>query len=165
MSTITTINRIFDRLAKVEKRVGRLDRTEDVDRASARAYRNAALSHTSSGQWQKITLDAENWDVFGEFTGGTFTAKVAGKYQVNGHVRFSANATGTRIVGIFVNGTLRAEGGGEAGTAQISSLSVSDILALAVGDTVELWAYQNSGGNLAYAVSSIWTYMSIQLLA
>lgn len=78
------------------------------------------------------------------------TIATAGVYCFTGTVAFAANATGQRVIVIKVNGTTYYDklafpnnGAGNTFEAQITKL-----LSLAAGDYVELFAYQDSGGNL-----------------
>lgn len=112
-----------------------------------------------------ITFDTEDLD--GNVAGtaqhdnstnsSRFTAVYAGWYQVSGGVGFSSNATGVRLSRWIVNGT--TVNGSEIELAAISG-AVTLIPArtikvyLAVGDYVELGAFQNSGGSLNSAVAT-----------
>lgn len=133
---------------------------------SAKAYRSAALSHTSTGSYQTITWDVElfdNDDIFAA-SSTNFTIQTAGIYLVTGVCDFAASATGARYIQIQVNGTAvktvqtesTASGSLHAGR-QVTSLE-----SLAVGDVVTLAAFQNSGGNLAYTIGR--QYMSLEIV-
>lgn len=82
---------------------------------------------------------------------------VAGKYRISALIMFVANATGTRDAYIAVNGVApgssRAIGNYEAKMAStpggaVTTLNVDAELNLNVGDYVEIFAFQNSGGSL-----------------
>jgi hypothetical protein len=142
--------------------------TQNIDTMpQARIYRNAALSHSSTGNFQQVSLDGETLDE------GTDTAqydaannqlvcRVAGLYSVLGAVRFSANATGRRI------GALRVASGVttllESEASPVTASSVTCLLAderrFAVGDNLRLHAFQSSGGNLAYSVGESSVYLA-----
>lgn len=79
-----------------------------------------------------------------------YTAVYAGWYQVSGTVTFAANVTGIREIGILVNGAPFAGASASAqATAVVVGPAVTPQLAyLNVGDYVELYCYQNSGGSL-----------------
>ena len=67
-----------------------------------RAYRTASLSSPSGGQ-AKITFDTESFDDNNNFSGGTYTVPVDGKYQIN--ARFSiATSTAVAFILIYKNG-------------------------------------------------------------
>lgn len=71
-------------------------------------------------------------------------------YLINGHLPFSANATGVRIAALRVNGTgtvhegMKIPGGGGHG----ASTQVIDLVQMGFNDYVELLAYQSSGAAL-----------------
>lgn len=87
---------------------------------------------------------------------GRLTAKVAGTYVVTAQITFTSNATGIRVVAIRkVSGvTLTAQAvqkidrPGQAGVGYQDTANVTTILHLAVGDYVDVTAYQDSGGSL-----------------
>ena len=136
---------------------------DDLADSGARAYRDAADDHTNSGGAEKVDLDAESWDSNGEFDSFKFTAVKAGKYLVMAQVNFSGNSTGRRGAELRVNGAKITEGAQtNAVGANPTVATVGDILNLGATDFVELFANQDSGGNLAYTVGSDSTFMSIQ---
>lgn len=136
---------------------------------SARAYRaTSAQSHASSGNEVKIELNAESWDLwdvdeFDPTTNFRFTPLVAGKYQVNAAAEFAASALGTRHVAIYKNGARVSKGVVVAGLASVISVGVSDIIDMdGVDDYIEIFAFQDSGGNLDINFGSDLTYASFQ---
>ena len=86
------------------------------------------------------------------------TCKVAGTYLIIGTVRFSSNATGMRSVALVVNN----EGAGRGNTSAspvnggVTILNVACLTSLAIGDIVQLQAFQNSG--VALTVDAIAPY-------
>lgn len=118
----------------------------------ARATRVAALSIAAT-TLVKVPLDTsfEDNDGIVDTTNGRLVCRTAGAYVVEGRVSFSnANQTGTRIVLIYVNGVdtgIRHEvAADDQGTAS-TELPAIGTLDLAVGDYVELYAYQTSAAN------------------
>lgn len=102
-----------------------------------------------------VLLDTEVYDPDGGHSTVTntsrFTCQVAGRYQFDGTVAFASNATGFRAAKFQVNGATPSPVGSEraaAATSSFATVSVSTELQLAVGDYVELMAFQNSGGSL-----------------
>jgi len=71
-----------------------------------------------------------------------------GFYCVNGGLAFATNTTGRRLLRIFVNGAERANVQVGASPQGTTFLSVTTNVYLFVGDEVELYALQQSGGAL-----------------
>lgn len=130
-------------------------------------YRNAALSQTSSGNYQAVSFDTEHFTNTGTgdsptdpmWQSGTnptrITFRTTGIYQVTGSATFNGNATGLRAIRINRNGSSAAYGTLVPANSVINYLTVSAIIeATAVTDYVELAVYQDTGGNLAYQVGS-----------
>lgn len=85
------------------------------------------------------------------------TATTAGKYVISGHIRLAANATGTRRIGIRVNGTLDIAFFDQNGDASLEFIvSIATIYDLAAADYVELTVTQTSGGNLNLDATGDW---------
>lgn len=86
----------------------------------------------------------------------------AGFYNITANVGFATNATGRRLVQIFVNGSDRGSVNVTAATAGTTLLSISTNVYLAVGDTVEVQALQQSGGALnTVSVTGVYPVLSV----
>jgi hypothetical protein len=123
---------------------------------------NPAYAHLRQGTAQSIpnnaftavTFGTEDLDNFSGHSGSSsaYICQRAGVYLLNGGVTHGLNATGQRVVrwalnGAAVNGSASALP--SLGTGIATSLVARPIMIrLAVGDTVELQTYQNSGGAL-----------------
>lgn len=120
----------------------------------ARVYRDAAFVHNNTGNFLPIDFNQQRWDdpddnqwVIGTPT--RLTCQFDGIYVIVGHIYWAANATGVRGLHIFLNGATNL-----CGTTHINLVatglnqSIATEYKLVVGDFVELWVYQNSGGNL-----------------
>ncbi len=84
-------------------------------------------------------------------SGTRYTAQIPGWYEVHGGVSFAQNATGRRMVRIDKNAGL-VPGGSSAQVAVSGGTmktNVSVFVSMNVGDYVEVYAYQDSGGSLA----------------
>ena len=129
-----------------------------------RVFRAAAGTHTSTGNFQAIAFDTQSLDteepgdnmwVVGSATRITF--KTAGVYQVGGIATFAINTTGVRAAVIRLNGTTdiaRHDQGSAPSSAINVGLLPHTIYSFAVNDYIELYAFQSSGGNLAYSVGT-----------
>jgi hypothetical protein len=103
-----------------------------------------------------ITFDVEELDTDAFHSTSSNTSRITipsgkgGKYLITGQVKFANNATGVRLFKIIKNNS----GDGhdfEIPTSSVSgsfAITQSSILNLAVGDYIEIFAYQSSGGSL-----------------
>ncbi len=116
-----------------------------VNRSTAQTLTTAVVDY--------VSFDTEEWDTDTIWEGVTnptrFTCKTIGKYLVIGEVSFVSNVTGRRILAISLNRTT-TPGGCEVATNLLERhlMQVSTICNLAVNDYIELYVYQNSGGDL-----------------
>lgn len=105
--------------------------------------------------WQAVNSDA--WGMWAAGSPTRLTAVVTGRYTATAQVRFAANSTGIREAYIRKNGSTdlardRANALTSGATASTLHAPAFDMV---VGDYIELWVLQNSGGNLALAYQSI----------
>jgi hypothetical protein len=133
----------------------------------ARVEKTVAQSIPSNiAVFNTLTWEGEVYDTAGLFDPAApdrLTAPIAGVYAIDGGVRWSANALGTRFAGICINQpTVGACGltnnvavsqyatndDPGVGTLRLTQQSVSTQLKLAAGDVVQVVVTQNSGGAL-----------------
>lgn len=134
--------------------------------AKARVYRNGTQTIAKDG-YVKVQLNAEDYDVNNNFDSTTnyqYTAPVSGYYLINGAVTFSNHATGARIIAIGVGGTQVYNNYATANANEYFTLGVSTVINLAAGGTVQLFAYQSSGGDLGIVGGVGFTYLDITML-
>ena len=111
------------------------------------AVSNASQTLTT-GVAAKILFQTEVFDSNNNFSGSTFTAPVAGDYFFEGQV-LMGNATAALMqVQLRVNGSAVKQSRGAISASLALTLAVSGTVRLAAGDTVEVWAQQNTGANL-----------------
>jgi hypothetical protein len=129
----------------------------------ARVYNSAAIS-TATGTPKILTFDSERYDNGGlhstSANTGRLTATITGLHQIGCHVEFASNITGSRYVGLKVNGaTYVAFDERQAVTVagRPTIVTVSTSYQLAAGDYVEVEVFQNSGGNLNVNASGNYT--------
>lgn len=122
---------------------------------------NASMTQTSTltslanNGWTSVGLDTTVFDNYLGHNNGVnnsrYTVQLAGNYLVLGAVSFTANASGNRGARIAKNGT-PYQGSGTLDIAitalPTSMTTVPVIIALAVGDYVEVQGFQSSGGSL-----------------
>lgn len=112
----------------------------------------------ATGTWTAITQDSTILDTDSQHSNSTnnsrFTCQIAGWYSVSGAVGFNTNSTGARGASIYKNGAVLPTGSG-AVTATSNAIHVATagrvLVQLGVGDYVEMYGWQNSGGNLGTA--------------
>jgi len=113
------------------------------------------------GGWTAPTFDTHSGF---NATTGNYTCPVAGKYQILATVGFANNSTGNRYFSFRKNAAVDAYS--QQISASVSAASVGvvvtggTIIQCNAGDTLSIYGYQNSGGNLAYTVGST-THLSI----
>lgn len=91
-----------------------------------------------------VHLDGDvTWDA----ANNRYVVPKDGRYIVTAGLRFVANATGSRYVGIYINGAQYSTTGTTAGTTDANA-SLTRAPRLAAGDTVQMRAYQSSGAAL-----------------
>jgi len=116
---------------------------------------NATQSITNNVQ-AVITWNTENFDTNGFHSTVSNTGRItipsgyAGKYLFTSSGFFDSNATGSRRMGMLLNGSNIRFSQAPATTAGSSGVTITTILNLSVGDYVEVAAFQNSGGALNY---------------
>lgn len=122
-----------------------------------RVRNTVGFSLATSGTPAAIPLDTEDSDTDSWHSTVTntsrFTAQTAGRLRLAGQAQFAANATGVRVVFLALNGAelvgTRTEVAAASGTLPTCIATVPDVIPMVVGDYVELWANQTSGGALA----------------
>jgi len=109
-----------------------------------------------------ILLDTEDLDSDNGHSTVTntsrYTAQTAGWWRVMGGVSLTGNATGTRNLFIAKNSGAVAGTGtnnGVPGAASWAGATKSKLVSLIVGDFVEVFFFQNSGGALNTLVSGV----------
>lgn len=99
----------------------------------------------------------------GNYSSGIFTAQEQGDYTVEGMIQFSANSTGYRGLKVLKNNTdYRYIGlNGTPSATNGCAVSGATNVSLNAGDTLKIYAEQNSGGNLALVASGLSNYIVI----
>jgi hypothetical protein len=119
---------------------------------TARVYRTTNQTLVSN-TFTAISFDAERFDndtIHDNVTNNSrLTCRTAGKYLIGANLIFAVDATGAREGILRVNGTLLIAGVSAPAVAVINNyVNVNCIYDLAVGDYVELLAFQSTAGNL-----------------
>ena len=104
-----------------------------------------------NASWTKVTWDAETYDTDSAFASNKFTVPSGkdGKYFVYTSTCFTANTTGQRLASLYVNGSERRRITGINGSGSNQAFSADGaVLELSASDYVEVYVYQDRGGNL-----------------
>lgn len=134
-----------------------------------RAYLNANQLNIVSGSWTKVNLNAETYDIGGNFDTANykFVAPKAGYYLIAAALGWTAILSGAVwTTAIYVNGAMKCTIGIHSSNTNDLRVGVVDIISLAETEYVELYAYQNSGNNTPDLKGlETHTWMSIHLLS
>lgn len=124
------------------------------------AYRDASTQQIAAGGTiTKITLDGLDTDKHGDWDGtNTFTAPLAGLYQITGQVSFPTVVAGT-ILGVRAAGAVAEVTVSKAG--EVYRPSVTTVRQLVAGDTVYLEAYQNTAAAVTPNAGSTSTFLTV----
>jgi hypothetical protein len=93
------------------------------------------------------------------------TCQVAGWYSVSGAVGFSTNSSTSRGAVLYKNGSSITQATGNiAAASNVLHVATAGefLIQLAVGDYVELYAFQNTGAALNSAVSGYSSYLYVR---
>ncbi len=127
-----------------------------------RAYVSASEQVIPDTTATKVTLDGESWDVLGEFATNRFTAKRKGKCDVTAAVLWKTSVD-QKVFQVYIyknNAEVARDARPTSGTG-VLSCSARDTVDLEVGDYIEMFVYQNSGGNISLLNGSAYTYLTI----
>lgn len=143
-----------------------LSQDADTRVVSARAYRSGDVS-TSTGVETKIALNASTFDDVGGFdlVNNRYVAKVAGKYRASGSIGWDSNGTGVRGIGLRKNGTEFARAQVQPSGTSATITSTSDVVSINVGDYIELYGVQTSGGSLNVFGFPSYTFLSLEKIS
>ena len=116
--------------------------------AGASIFNTTDAQSIANGTNTKITFDSEVYDVGGYASGSTITipSGKAGYYRISAQTTFSDAGSGYRAFRIFKNGAEQFGYNWYAGGSPFMPLDYTNYYA--VGDTIEFYAQQNSGGSL-----------------
>lgn len=151
-----------DLMADIKEIKKRIERLEAIERPltliGARVYNDAAIS-IANNTLAALTFNQERYDTDGlhstSVNTGRLTCTRAGKHMTGTNIIFASNATGVRAVQLRLNGaTVIGSAEVQAVNGDATVLNVNCVYDLAVGDYVEVIAYQTSGGNLNISATS-----------
>lgn len=131
-----------------------------------RTYLSSAQGVTSTFN-TKITFDTNDYATGITWDGANnrFTALTAGKYIVSASLQWSAAQNFQHTTKIYKNGSPVSQSGFISGTySGVANSICTDLVTLAVGDYIEVYAIQYSAGTLnVNGGSNVGTFLSIAL--
>ena len=113
---------------------------------------NTTTQTVTSPGYTAVTWSVENFDTDGFHSTVSNTSRMtipAGKggyYQVNASVRWDDNTTNSRLITLYKNGTI-FHLTASPGFSIDPTMNIQAIMYLVATDYVEVYVYQNSGGN------------------
>jgi hypothetical protein len=114
---------------------------------SFQAYMNGNQT-ISNASYNKLEMDAEVYDSDGKYDTSNyrFTPTVAGKYWVWGKFRYDDNSDiDSAIMAFYKNGSIFVKTTGFQ--TYVTTIQMAYTIELDTDDYIEIYAYQNSGGN------------------
>ncbi len=131
----------------------------------ARASRNAAQT-IASGSWVKVELDAETYDLRGDFANNKFTAPVDGYYRIYMQAKMIMGIERVFNIAIFKNGFQGATAYHKsAGNNLPVTIAVTDIAFFTAGHYAETFIYHDHATSKSLEVGVGVTYMTVELVA
>jgi hypothetical protein len=144
-----------------------------VSRSNSQSINNAS--------WTPVTWNTTYYDSDAMHPGNsdTVTVVTAGIYDIRAVAMWTANVTGGRGISVDHNNpgtTVIARGGalssgsspGEGDENTITTVQTATMRALAVGDTIKVFVWQESGGALNLlgdATANLWSFLSVRWIA
>lgn len=131
-----------------------------------RAHKTSAQS-MANNTLTKVTFPTEDVDTLGEWVTDTFTAKYVGPYLVAATVQLVAAAWGAAPldfeINIYRNGSVFATESlpSQAALTMTRTISISKVVILAKGDTIDIRLLQGSGGAINTGTASNVVHVTI----
>lgn len=142
---------------------------------------SSAVQSITSGTANLIGFDLEVYDIVqsgdtpshdNATNNSRLICRTAGKYEIGGQIQIASNATGTRAVQVRLNAAGNPASGTLLGTSQQAPLTGASTsvtlppvrIALAIGDYIEMFATQTSGGALNTVIGQGTTFLRMDLV-
>lgn len=132
-------------------------------------YQTSTTNMGTSGTAAEILWDTELYDTdtmhSTSSNTGRITCNAAGLYLITGILGFAANSTGYRRVDLRKNGTIFATVSLAATATLSAAVPISAYVQLSVGEYVQMYGTQTSGGALATVAGTDWSRFTAQWVA
>jgi len=137
----------------------------DIRNNTAARAKRSDIQTIGNASWTKVQFNTESFDVGSNYDNATnyrFTAPVTGYYLVNTLITWGNISGEDHYTKIYKNGTgiITSAIHGITGNAYIQT--ITDIVPLTAAQYVEVFVYQNSGGNENITAES---YISVALVS
>lgn len=155
-------NSIIAALYAIAENVGQRDYSLDSNPYKFLVYRNAAANAGINSIPAKISFDAEEYDTNNNFSGGTYTAPVAGYYHFDWRTKWITGGAEQYFSMLYKNGAVISQGLNvtAAGIAHVTTIG-STTIKIAAGDTIDVYCANSAAGAKALEVgSSIATFFA-----
>ena len=126
------------------------------------AYQSSSQTGIVNGVFTKILFQTEEWDTNNNFASSTFTPTVAGYYQVNAGVAWSAGYS-TAILSIYKNGSAYKDGVSLPTNTYRSTVNAI-VYCNGSTDYIEIYGQQTSGGSASIATAINYTYFQAAMV-
>ena len=123
------------------------------------AYANADLSIPNSSA-TKVLFQTEEWDTNNNFASSRFTPTVAGYYQFNAQISWSAANNSRNVIYLYRNGNIYKVGNDFSGNNNVSNCVSCIGYANGTTDYFEIYCIQLSGGSLTLANAAYNTWFT-----
>jgi hypothetical protein len=128
----------------------------------AKTYKTGADQTISNNTITAITWDAEYYDTDTLHSTSTNTSRFTvpsgkdGKWAIQASLFYNGSAAGERRIRVYKNGTFESDSRDyfDGPGATQFSIALSNVFDLVATDYLEIYAYQNTGGNLGVVGSS-----------
>lgn len=143
--------------------------SNDTDtRVIAASTGQASTQALTDGVFAKVAYDTPDFDTSGSLSGGTFTVPVAGIYKVKALVQYGVSSVGYREVDLYKNGTtFKALNflGSELSPSYGTLIGGSCLVPCVAGDTLEIYASENSGTSVNIGGNAAYNYFNVNRLS
>jgi hypothetical protein len=136
--------------------------TTQVGAPAFSAYQSTSQTGIASSVFTKILFQTEEWDTNNNFASSTFTPTVAGYYQVNAAVAWTAGYS-TPILSIYKNGSIYKDGV-SLPTSTYRSTVNAIVYCNGSTDYVEIYGQQQSGSSGSIAAAINYTYFQAAMV-
>jgi len=126
------------------------------------AYQSSSQTGIASSVFTKILFQTEEWDTNNNFASSTFTPTVAGYYQINAAVAWSAGYS-TGILSIYKNGSIYKDGV-SLPTSTYRSTVNAIVYCNGSTDYIEIYGQQLSGSSGSIAAAINYTYFQAAMI-
>lgn len=124
-------------------------------------YVNTAGTSIPNLSLTLVPFATKDFDTHSAFSTPDYTVPVTGKYLVQASITWVGNSTGTRVMVIGKNTATHSRTEAQGATPNSQTLATSSIINCVAGDTIQVYAFQGSGGALSLDSSTGANYLAV----